>query len=805
MNCTKINIKDWKMDFVDKRGLGCVAPCDMYSVLLQHGIIEDPYYGVNEESLVSLSLEDCTFYTEFSLSKKELECEQIDLTFFGLDTICHIYLNGTLLDKTMNMHRMYEYGIKDLVKEKNEIKLEFKSPIKYFEKMEEIHHLYMNGDTVPGASHLRKAFYMSGWDWAPTLPNMGIFREVYVSCYNTDKIEETNILQYHKNGKVELVLSLETKHKKEGLIAECEIDGQRVVLKNGKGNIIIENPRLWWPNGYGQQNLYEITFNLYKEDTLVDTVKKKIGLRTVELSREDDEFGQEFCFKVNGIKIFAKGANHVPIDSLPSRETDERLERLIKDCIFANFNCIRVWGGAYYPRDKFYDLCDEYGLLVWQDFMVACANVWMREEFEKEFTEEAIYNIKRIRHHASLGLLCGNNEMEEAICFWECADGNDPLVRKDYLKLYENILPSLCKMYAPQISYTSSSPTSKGGFDNPQDKTVGDVHFWNVWNGNCEFDEYRKHKFRFCSEYGFESLPCLKTVETFCPEEEMNLLSYTMESHQKHWHGNVKLLKYLAESYQMPKDLETTVYASQLNQANAIKYGVEHFRRCRGYTMGSIYWQLNDSWPVASWSSIDYYGRYKALHYFAKKFYSDISLGLFNEKEEITVNVSNETFDKFEGYIKAGVMRNDFTIVSQYQKDVLVEPLSSLDVAIYSNEDFNGKNDTYFYAELYGKEGNLIAVNTELGKKPKHFNFLKPNIQVKGERCEEGVNLIFSSDVLAKNVQVSFKNSDIEINDNFFDLPNNKPYVIFVKTDLPVMELLDNMSLLTVFDIPFRK
>ncbi len=797
-------IKDWKMDFGKYSGLTCSLPCDMYSVLYKHGYIDDPYYGVNEENLTELSKQDSVFYSNFYLSDDELGREKIDLTFYGLDTICDIYFNGTLLDSVKNMHRMYEYDVKYLAKNENEIRLEFKAPIPYFEKMEKQHHLYMNGDTIEGASHLRKAFYMSGWDWAPKLSNMGIFRPVEIRCYNTDRLDDFSIIQHHENGCVRLEIFANTKHGATNLNISCEIDGQTVALTDGKGEIIIKNPRLWWPNGYGKQELYDVIFCLYSGDDLIDTMKKSIGLRSLELSRDDDEFGQEFCFKVNGIKIFAMGANYVPMDNLLSRETNERLERLIKDCVFANFNCIRVWGGAYYPSDYFYELCDKYGLIVWQDFMVACANIWLNDEMEKEFISEAIYNVKRMRHHASLGLLCGNNEMEEAICHWEGTDGNDPEVRRDYLKLYEDILPKICKEYAPYISYTPSSPTSGGGFNNPKDYTRGDVHFWNVWNGDCEFDEYRKHKFRFCSEYGFESLPSIKTIDSFCPKDERNLLSYTIESHQKHWHGNVKLLRYLAEAYQMPKDLETTVYASQLNQANAIKYGVEHFRRNRGYTMGSIYWQLNDPWPVASWSSVDYYGRYKALHYFAKNFYQPVSLGLFNENGKITINVANETTKEFEGGIKVGIMKNDFSPVFEAKKDIFVDSLSSLDVDEYSNLEFDGTNDAYFYAELYDKNGKLLARNTELGTKPKYFKFLKPKIKVEAEKIEGGIVFSFSSDVLAKNVEISFKSFDVALSDNYFDLVNDKPYKVFAKTDCSTEELLSEISILSVYDIPLR-
>ena len=798
-----MEIKNWKMDIGAHVGLKCQSPTDMYSVLENHGMISDPYYGVNETSLFDFSRMDCRFYTSFELSEDELAREHIMLSFYGLDTICDIYLNGEKLGSVKNMHRMYEYDIKAAAKKENSLVLEFSSPVEYFYKMENAHHLYMDENSTKGASHLRKAFYMSGWDWAPRLPNMGIFRPVTVECYDFDKIGDVEILQYHENGEVTVEISALTKHASAldgDLYLVAELDGQKVDLVGGRGRIAVKNPRLWWPNGYGEQYLYDLEISLYKGETLLDAVNKKIGLREIKLCRENDEWGQEFCFSVNGVKIFAMGANYVPMDSLRSRMTPEKTERLIKDCIFANFNCIRVWGGAFYPDDYFYDYCDKYGLLIWQDFMMACANVWLRDDWKHEFTEEAIYNIKRIRHHASLGLLCGNNEMEEAVCNWPCADGGDPLVREDYLALYEEILPTLCLKYAPQLPYTPSSPTSGGGFDCPNDFTRGDVHFWDVWNGGCGFEEYRKHKFRFCSEYGFESLPSIKTIDAFCPPDERNLLSYTMEMHQKHYHGNEKILRFIAEQYRMPNTLEQAVYASQLNQATAMKYGVEHFRRCRGYTMGSVYWQLNDCWPVASWSSVDYFGRYKALHYFARRFYSPVSVALFLENGKAVVNIANEKMRDFEGCVLAGVAKNDLTRVYNTRFDFTVGALSSSDVGEFSVSEHEGRN-TFVFAELYNKGGELIASTTELFVKPKHFEFSVPKIEVSAKKVDGVVYLSLVSKSFAKSVEVSFDSYDLHLSDNYFDLFSDTPRTILVKTDLSAEELLDDISIMSVYDI----
>ncbi len=796
-------LNEWKMTYCDKKDVRCTAPCSMYGVLLENGYIPDPFYGTNELELRHLSENDCDFYTEFSLTEKELAKAHKELVFYGLDTICDITLNGERLDRVMNMHRTYEYDVSGFVREgRNVLHLHFSSPVRYFGEMNNKHFLYTNYDTIPGAGHLRKALYMSGWDWGPTLPDMGIFRPVELRTYDGDIFSDVMIRQYHEDGRVRLVLSAETKHGSESAEIYAEADGKSVKLSGGVAEIVIDDPKLWWPRGYGEQALYDVSFKLFEGGALLDECKKTIGLRTLTVSTERDRDGSEFCFVVNGVKIFAKGANYVPVDSILSRVTEKRLERIIEDCVFANFNCVRVWGGAYYPEDYFYELCDRAGLVVWQDFMLACVNVWMRSDFEREMTLEAIDNIKRIRHHASLGLLCGNNEMEDAVCNWGMPDNLK--VKIDYLKLYEELLPELCERYAPETFYLSSSPTSGGGFDDPQAPNRGDVHFWEVWNNGKPFDEYRKYKFRFCSEYGFESMPSVKTIDYFCPPEERNLLSFTMENHQKHVDGNVKFLSYLASMYQMPSTLEGLVYATQLNQATAIKFGVEHFRRIRGYCMGSIYWQLNDCWPVSSWSSIDYFGRYKALHYFARRFYAPVAMGLFTEGDKVIINVANEMREAFSGTVKIGVMTSDFTPVHTDSFDVRVDALSSLDVKTCDFSSVNGERDRYFYAELYDGDGKFIMCQTELGVKPKHFKWLKPNVSVKAEKKDGGVLLHVTSDVFAKNVELSFKSIDPVLSDNYFDIATKDAVEVFVKTDLSPEALLADMEIRSVYDIPHK-
>ncbi|MBQ8392991.1 MAG: glycoside hydrolase family 2 protein [Clostridia bacterium] len=794
-------IDNWKMNYKEHYGLECKAPCSMYSVLLQHGLIEDPFYGINELEYTKLSSDDCTFESEFYIDENTIHQKHNELVFLGLDTLCKIYINGEPLNETKNMHRRYIFDVSDYIcVGKNTVRLEFSSPTEYFKEMNNKHFLQTNADTIPGAAHLRKAFYMSGWDWGPMLPDMGIFRPVYVDSYNGDRIDNIFVRQHHNDGRVILDISVETRHNTDCDIS-VTVDGKEIMLdKSKKGRVIIDNPRLWWARGYGEQNLYDITAKIIENGEGVDEKTQKIGLRTLTVSTAKDENGSEFCFVLNGVKVFAMGANYIPQDNILSRINPQRTEELIKMALDANFNCLRVWGGGYYPEDEFYDLCDKYGFMVWQDSMIACCNVWLSKEMTEEYKEEMIYNLKRLRHHPSLGIWCGNNEMEEAVMYWDGFGGNNALVREDYINLYERIFPELVQMYAPETFYWQASPSSGGGFDDPRCDSRGDTHFWEVWHGNKPFTEYRKRKFRFCSEYGFESYPSMKTIKAFCEEKDMNCFSRVMENHQKCKSGNMKILMYLADNYLYPNSFETLVYASQLLQADAIKYGVEHFRRCRGYTMGSVYWQFNDCWPVASWSSVDSFGRYKALHYAAKKFYSPVAMGLFLEKYTLTVNIANETMKDFNGSVKVYFSDTSFNISKEFCKEISVSELSSKDVLTVVAQ-YSDKYGEYIYAELYDENGELIMRQTELYVPPKFFEWKKPTFTVDIQDFDNGVTIDIASDVFAKGVYIDFDSCDPVLSDNFINLTNKDKVRIYAKTEKNSKELYDSLKIISVYDI----
>ena len=792
-------VKDWTLYYEGQEPVACQAPCTLYSVLYESGRIPDPFYGLNDQRLTALADKDCAFEAQVEADEALLSREYVELTFQGLDTICRISLNGVTLDRVKNMHRAYTYDVKELLRPgKNTLRLEFASPTRYFAERHAKHYLYTNdGDTIPGAAHLRKALYQSGWDWGPALPDMGIYRPVTLEGYDVDRIGDVAVRQHHReDGSVEVEVSVAGKRGAD-TVCYASMDGKRVELTGGTGRIVVENPRLWWVRGYGEQNLYDLDIEMTAGGRVIDRCRKEIGLRTLTVStaKDPDGGGSEFCFVNNGVKIFSMGANYIPQDNLLSRVTPERLDEMMVQCLDGNFNTLRVWGGGYYPDDYFFQLCDRNGILVWLDFMVACANVYMTEEFERECAAEAEGVLKRLHHHASLGLFCGNNEMEEMIA--NQGKGESLLVRNDYVRLYEHVLPELCERYAPQTFYWPSSPSSGGGFDEPGNFARGDTHYWEVWHGGVPFTTYRKKSFRFCSEYGFESFPSMKTIRTFCEEKDMNCFSRVMEDHQKCKGGNGKILRYLADNYLYPSSFEDLVYLSQLLQADAIKYGVEHFRRQRGYCMGSIYWQFNDCWPVASWSSVDSLGRYKALHYAAKKFYAPVAMGLFLENGRLAVNISNETMADFRGHIQLSLCRSDLTVLDQVRAEAAVEALTARDVFSYKVPE-SDPYETYLYVDLYDGAGNFLMRQTELLVPAKHFSWLPPHLDFQFADVEGGVEIAVTSDVFTKGVAIDFDSFDCVLSDNFFDLTDGQPYRVTARTDRSAAQLRDHLLYKTV-------
>lgn len=806
----------------DSAWIEASVPGTVYSDLLRAGRMEDPYYRDNQDQALALSAFDYLYVREFEVMDDVMRCDLVVLRCEGLDTLAEVIVNGHKVALTDNMHRTYEFNVRDLLKEgANTIQVIFYSPTRYVEQKHNETPLWGVADAVAGFPHLRKSHSMFGWDWGAQLPDAGIWRNISIQAYEGARFEDVHIRQTHVHERVNLQVNLETQTwTEENVKAELTVidpEGMAVIVKHSdmgsreqsavQFDVDIANPQLWWPNGYGDQPLYTIKVRLMQGERELDQRQYRIGLRTIGVKREPDEWGEGFAIEVNGIAIFAQGANYIPEDHILARYSVQRTERLIQDCVLANFNCIRVWGGGIYPSDEFYDLCDKYGLVVWQDFMFGCAIYEMNEAFADTIRHEVIDNVKRIRHHASLGLWCGNNEMEWAWNSWDFP--KTPQLRTDYIKLFEILLADLVKQHDPQRFYWPSSPSSGGHFDRPNDENHGDVHYWEVWHNLKPFTEYRKFHFRFCSEFGFQSFPSMKTVESFTEPEDRNIFSYVMEKHQKNGAANGKILYYLSENFQYPKDFASMLYASQILQAEAIKYGVEHWRRHRGRCMGSIYWQLNDCWPVASWSSLDYYGRWKALHYFAKRFYAPVLLSACEEGTRVELHVTNETMEPVSGQIQWRLRDYDGRV---HREDTVEAAVKALQSGLFATLDFSdelaleeAKRRTYleFSFRIDNRE---VSSGTVLFTKAKHFAFTAPGITWDAQESEGAFIICLQSKTFAKYVGLELVEADCIFDDNYFDLSPGAVKQVRVALDrmsekLTLHQFKEQLRVLSLYDL----
>ena len=765
------------------------VPGSVYHDLMQNGKMDDPFWRDNFPKALKRMDHDYEYKTEFAADKALLKSDAVLLRFEGIDTVADVFLNGEKLGHTENMHRTFEFEVKDLLKEEgNELRVLLHSPTRFIK--EEYKHNVADGseEAMVGFANLRKTHCMFGWDWGPRLPDAGLWRPVKLLGIEKARVDSVYVTQKHEDGKVTLHFDVDADvYDREALMGYTVLitdpDGKETLCKGSPEEIVIERPQLWWPNGFGAQPLYTVEVRLYAGGKQVDAWKKRIGLRTLTMHIEKDAYGESFAHEVNGVQVFAMGADYIPEDSIFPHINEARTRELLRQCKEAHFNTIRVWGGGYYPDDWFYDACDEMGLMVWQDFLFACAVYNLTDEFEDNIRAEFADNIKRLRHHASLALWCGNNEMEMFVerGLWV----KTPIQKSDYVKMYEYILPKVLKELDPQTFYWPASPSSGGGFDDPNGFDRGDVHYWDVWHGNVPFTDYRRYYFRYLSEFGFQSFPSVETVKTFALPEDCNPFSYVMEKHQRNNAANGKIMNYLYQTYLYPTSFDAFVYASQLLQADAIRYGVEHFRRNRGRCMGAVYWQLNDCWPVISWASIDYCGRWKALHYAAKRFFRPLTLSCAEEglltqnpninferyeyeenalKKGMRLCVENETMLPHTVEVTWQLRRADASVIRQGRETVTVEPLSSkwLEYEDFADADTFGDYIAYQMTE----NGAPAASGTALFCAPKHFRFADPQLALR----VEGDEIVVTAAAYARSVQILNADDTLKLSDNFFDM-----------------------------------
>ena len=759
------------------------VPGSVYHDLLSAGRIPDPFFRDNENEALKLMEHDFLYARGFTADAALLACEAVLLRCEGLDTLAEISLNGAAVGRADNMHRIWEYDVKALLREgENRIEIRFSSPTKYIREAYAENPADGSSDAMVGFPLLRKAHCMFGWDWGPRLPDAGIWRDISLIGVDTARIRDVLVLQEHEEGRVTLrVQTHVTRFSADVTAVRVAVTGPDGRVFTGAGEdceIVIDAPQLWWPAGFGEQPLYTVSVGLSAGGAALDGWSRRIGLRTMTVSRRRDDWGESFSHCVNGVDVFAMGADYIPEDNLLPRMNPARTRRLLEDARAANMNCIRVWGGGFYPDDWFYDICDELGLLVWQDFMFACAVYNLTDAFEENICAEFRDNIRRLRHHPSLALWCGNNEMEQFVAVGQWVGSKRQVA--DYIKMYEYLLPKVLKTEDPQAFYWPASPSSGGSFDAPQDPDRGDVHYWDVWHGLKPFTDYRNYLFRYVSEFGFQSFPCMETIESFTLPEDRNVFSYVMEKHQRNASANGRIVAYLSQMYLYPHDLDLLVYASQLLQAQAMQYGVEHWRRYRGRCMGAVIWQLNDCWPVASWASIDYYGRWKALHYYAKRFFAPVLISCHEEgvlsqdtnvnaepfalKKSARLNVSNETRQDFRGTAEWSLRRSDASVIAEGAFPVSVPALSAcwLPEQDFSDQDTYG---CYFAYALYDEAGRQVGEGSVLFCAPKHFRFADPRLTVR----LEGDELAVRAAAYARSVEIRC-GADVVLEDNFFDM-----------------------------------
>ena len=774
-------------------------PGTVLSGLLAAGKIKDPFYRTNEDATRALFWKDYVFIRTFDVDEELLAQQHIVLVCEGLDTLAEISINGTFLAKTDNMHRTWKFQAKKLLHPgKNEIQIVFRSVLRFIEDYPYEAHKkinYIPCGSMKGNQLLRKAHSMFGWDWGPQTIDAGIFRDIYLQGYSHARIEDIRIHQQHaKNVSVQTSITLSESVPGQKLCVELSEDGADKPLQtklcktNADGvaavDFVIENPKLWWPNDYGDQPLYIVRTTLLDEDgTSLESITRRIGLRTLTISQEKDEWGNEFAFCVNGVKIFTRGGNYIPDDCLYTRITEKKLDYILESCRRAHFNCVRVWGGGYYPSDAFYDLCDEKGLIVWQDLMYACNVYDVTDAFAENCRQETYDNVRRLRHHASLGLWCGNNEIESAWDHWGDFQKETPYLRADYIRLFEEVLPKAVQEADGETFYWHSSPSSGGCFDNPDDANRGDTHYWDVWHGQKPFTDYRKYFFRFCSEFGFQSFPCAKTVNSFTLEDDRNIFSRVMESHQKNDAANGKMLYYLSENLRYPKDLTHLLYASQVLQGKAIKYGVDHWRRNRGRCMGTLYWQINDDWPAPSWSSIDYFGRWKALHYMAQKFYAPHAVSMTLEDHRCHVYFSNESFETTEYSLTLSIRDLSGNVLETYETKGNSPAFSAIETAVVDICSWEDQKDDVFLEAVIHTKDQKVLKDVETLVPYKYLNLKNPVISTEAEETNDAFILHISSDCFAPFVALDFDDADVIFSDNFFHLTDKTVQDIIVKKE----------------------
>ncbi len=792
--------------------LPATVPGGVHSDLLALGKIPDPFVADNELQVMWVAECDWEYRRSFAVDAGMLKQDHLALVCEGLDTLADVYLNDVYLGHADNMFRRWEWEVKaHLRKGENELRILFSSPVRYITARQAELALEAGGD-IPGGPHLRKAPCHWGWDWGPKLPPIGIWKDIRLEGF-TARLEDVHLRQRfaqpNAGGAATISAHIEvSEYDGDELFATLVVKSPEGQTWSAKEKLLclmagmnrfadleidILEPQLWWPNGLGPstpqqaqgsgQPLYDVEVRVTKGKTILDQRDYKIGLREVALRQSPDQWGREFVFYVNGVRLFAKGANWIPADALPTRITEAHLETLIKGAADAHMNMLRIWGGGYYPEDAFYDLCDRHGVLVWQDFMFACGIYPADAAFSENFRIEAIENVRRLRHHAALALWCGNNEMELAWSNWGWNKPNDPVnqgLKAGYDRMFHKMLPALIADEDPDHPYWPSSPSSNQPFDQPNSQDLGDCHYWDVWHGRKPFTAYRTQFPRFMSEFGFQALPPLKTIAAFAQPADWNMTSHIMEHHQRSGSGNGLMIGQMTSTFRMPKDFPSLVYLSMVLQAEGIRYGVEHWRRNRNRVSGTLIWQLNDCWPVASWSSLDYFGRWKALHYAAKRFHAPLLLSVVDAGKTMAIHVTSDLTQPIDALVKWRLETLAGEALMQGERLVRAPALADTLVGTHDLSTCitpTNQREVVFVAEMW-LEGRRVARSVMPFVPSKHLELRDPHLALTS-RIEGGQIIIdVTAQALARFVVLEIEGCDAVFSDNYFDLPAGETVTI---------------------------
>lgn len=775
------------------------VPGTIHQDLLNHNRIPNPFYGMNEEAVQWVENEDWMYRTSFVVTEEQLNRDAAVLELDGLDTYADVFLNGALILRSDNMFVGHKVPVKSVLRKgENRLLIRFRSAVK-----EALPQWETNGFDYPADNdhsskrvsiYTRKAPYSYGWDWGIRLATCGIWRPVRLVFSDVARIEDYYVRQASVSAsKADVDNRLEitnvTSQPVSALLKVAyhysandtkEVQKQ-IELRPGENTVslpvMIDNPHLWMPNGWGEPSLYKFTASVSVDGVEVASQERQVGLRSIRVVMEDDEHGKSFYFEVNGYPMFAKGANFIPDDALLPNVTTERYKRIFEDVKAANMNMLRVWGGGIYEDDKFYDEADRNGILIWQDFLFACTTYPHDPLFLKRVEAEAEYNIKRLRGHASLAMWCGNNEIYEGVRYWGWNNKYTAEafaeMNRGYDVLFRQLLPDMVKRFDSDRFYMHGSPY-EANWGRPESWKIADSHNWGTWYGRKPFESFDSEIPRFMSEYGFQAFPEMKTIRTFAEEKDFELESPVMNAHQKATIGNALIKQTMGLYYKVPAKFEDLVYVGLVLQGQGMRHGIEAHRRNRPYCMGSLFWQLNDSWPVVSWSSIDYYGNWKAMQYQSQRAFAPVLINAIKEGDDLCVYlISDELQDRGDVRLTVELMDFDGKSHGKWTHSGKLSANTSMLFLKKRVDEFLSKQDaatSFLRFTLKAKNGAALADEVFYFAYPKDQKLPEARIETSVKRRGEAIEMTLKADKLARDIFIEVPVQGVRFSDNFFDL-----------------------------------